>query len=178
MHIILGALGSLVTILWLLYRLAEMGIDLGGLNPFLWRRRRKWKKHYDANPVYKIDSPLEATALLMTAVAKVDGDMSAQEKDGILSIFRDEFHLSANDASGLLVSSSHLLGKGEEVRSSLNQVLAPSLANFTAEQAESAIELIARVANLSGTRSELQSQLLARAGEVLQPVAVAPRKWS
>lgn len=28
MHVVPGALGTLVTILWLLYRLAEMGIDL------------------------------------------------------------------------------------------------------------------------------------------------------
>lgn len=41
MHIVLGLLGTLVTILWLLYRLAEMGIDLGGLNPWAWRRRRQ-----------------------------------------------------------------------------------------------------------------------------------------
>ena len=43
MHIILGALGTIVTILWLLHRLAEMGVSLGGLNPWLWQRRRKWR---------------------------------------------------------------------------------------------------------------------------------------
>ena len=37
MHIILGVLGAVITILILLNRLAEAGIDLGGLNPFLWR---------------------------------------------------------------------------------------------------------------------------------------------
>ena len=67
MPAILGLLGTIVTILWLLYRLAEMGIDLGGLNPFLWRRRRKWKKHYEANPIYKIDSPMEATSARKTS---------------------------------------------------------------------------------------------------------------
>lgn len=33
MHIVLAALGSIVTLLWVLHRLAEMGIDLGGLDP-------------------------------------------------------------------------------------------------------------------------------------------------
>jgi len=44
MHFILGLLGTIVTILILLNRLADAGIDLGGLNPFLWHRRRKWRK--------------------------------------------------------------------------------------------------------------------------------------
>ena len=55
MHIILGMLGTIVTILILLNRLAEAGIDIGGLNPFLWNRRRKWKKMYQGNPVFKIE---------------------------------------------------------------------------------------------------------------------------
>jgi uncharacterized tellurite resistance protein B-like protein len=178
MHVILGALGTLVTILWLFYRLAEMGIDVGGLNPFLWHRRRKWKKYHDANPVYKLESPLEATALLMTAVAKADGDMSAEEKTAILKIFSEEFHLSEKDAAGLLVSSSHLLGKGEEVRDNLKQVLAPSLPNFTPEQAHSAIELITRVSQVAGQTSELQHQIVANAGHFLGSKVSKNGKWS
>jgi len=34
MHIILGVLGAIVTILVLLNRLADAGIDVGWLNPF------------------------------------------------------------------------------------------------------------------------------------------------
>ncbi|HHJ15891.1 MAG TPA: TerB family tellurite resistance protein [Gammaproteobacteria bacterium] len=178
MHIVLGALGSIVTILWLFYRLAEMGIDLGGLNPFLWQRRRRWKKLHDGNPVYKLDSPLEATALLMTAVAKADGDMSAEEKSEILKIFSEEFHLSDNDASGLLISSSHLLGKGEEVRDHLKKVLAPSLSRFTQEQADSAIELIARVSRIAGPASDLQNRLVTSAGNILGSKNSQSGKWS
>jgi uncharacterized tellurite resistance protein B-like protein len=178
MHVIIGALGSLVTILWLLHRLAEMGIDLGGLNPFLWQRRRRWKRHYDANPIYKIDSPLEATALLITAAAKVDGDMSAEEKAEILRIFSEEFHMPKNDAAGLLISSSHLLGKGEEVQGHLQKVMAPSLKHFTPEQAESAIELINRVSNVADSASELQSQLIERASKCLESKGAERGKWS
>ena len=178
MHVVLGALGTLVTILWLFYRLAEMGIDLGGLNPFLWQRRRRWKKHHDANPVYKIDSPLEATALLMTAVAKADGDMSSEEKTAILKMFYEEFHMSNKDAAALLVSSSYLLGKGDEVRENLRQVLSPSLPNFTPEQADSALGLLTRVSRITGTASELQEQLIANTKRLLAPRAAATDKWS
>ncbi len=91
MHIILGALGTIVTILWLLHRLAEMGVSLGGLNPWLWQRRRKWRAQHVANPIYRIDRPLDATALLLTAVARADGDISAQDKSVLLNIFENEF---------------------------------------------------------------------------------------
>ena len=99
MHIVIAALGSLVTILWLLHRFAEMGIDLGGLNPWAWRRRRKWRAMYEANPIYSITSPMELTALLIAATAKADGDMSADEKLAILNLFERSFHLSDRDAA-------------------------------------------------------------------------------
>jgi len=178
MHIILGFLGTVVTILWLLHRLAEMGIDLGGLNPFLWHRRRKWRKHYDANPIFKIYSPLDVTALLITATAKTSGDMSSEEKGEILSIFENEFHLSKADAAELLISSNHLLGKGEEVRNNLSGVLSPSINNFSAEQAQSAIGLLHRVSNVSSTPNEMQQRLVDNATTILKKVSEPKGKWN
>lgn len=177
MHVIIGLLGSIVTILWLLHRLAEMGIDLGGLNPFLWQRRKKWRKQYEANPVFLLDGPMEATALLITATAKADGDMSSEEKREILSIFENEFQLSKKDAAGLLISSSHLLGKGDEVRDQLEKVLNPSLENFTKEQALSAIELIKRISELGGSATEMQSELIHNATVILERPITPKKKW-
>ena len=97
MHIILGALGTIVTILILLNRLADAGIDLGGLNPYLWNRRRKWRNQYEGNPVFKIESPMDATAILMVAATKADGDMTKEEKNLLLHLFETEFKLSKKD---------------------------------------------------------------------------------
>lgn len=177
MPAILGLLGTIVTILWLLYRLAEMGIDLGGLNPFLWRRRSKWKKHYEANPIYKIESPMEATALLITATAKADGDMSAEDKQTILQIFENEFHLSVKEAVALLTASSHLLGKGDEVRDNLKGVLAPSLGNFSTSQAESAIHLLEKMAKIGNAASELKQHIVRNATAILSGVSKPKAKW-
>jgi hypothetical protein len=177
MHVIIGLLGSIVTILWLLHRLAEMGIDLGGLNPFLWQRRRKWKKQYEANPIFILDGPMEVTALLITATAKADGDMSSEEKREILSIFENDFQLSKRDAAGLLISSSHLLGKGDEVRDQLEKVLNPSLENFTKEQAISAIALIKRISELGVPATEMQSELVHNAAAILERPLTPKKKW-
>ena len=69
MHVLLGILGSIITILILLKRLADSGIDLAGLNPFLWHRRRKWRMKVEGNPIHAISSPMELTALLRAAMS-------------------------------------------------------------------------------------------------------------
>jgi uncharacterized tellurite resistance protein B-like protein len=178
MHIILGFLGSVITVLWLLHRLGEMGIDLGGLNPFLWRRRRNWRKTYQTNPIFKLENPMDVTALLIVATAKADGDMSAEEKKEILVIFEQEFQLAKRDAAGLFISSSHMLGTGDEVRNSLKNVLAPSLGRFNADQAASAIELMRRIAAVNGVASEVQLELMEKVSDELIPRTQPAGKWS
>ena len=65
MHIIMGILGSVVTILILTNQLSRMGIDVGWLNPFAWSRRKKWQKKYHADPAFSMDRPMEAVAGLL-----------------------------------------------------------------------------------------------------------------
>jgi tellurite resistance protein len=176
-HIILGALGSIVTILWLLHRLAEMGIDLGGLNPWLWQRRRNWRKKYEGNPIFSVDSPMEVTGLLLVATAKIDGEMSVEEKKEILEIFEQEFELSKRDAAGLLISTTHLLGQGDEMRDQLEAVLTPSLEKFTHEQADSAVSLMERVAAISDLSQELKVSFIAEASRVLKKDQQPAGRW-
>ena len=66
MHLILGLLTAIVTILFLLDRL---GINLGGLNPFDWRRRRAFAKRYGADPIYSVEDPIHVAALLIIGAA-------------------------------------------------------------------------------------------------------------
>ena len=174
MHILLGALTTIVTILILLNRLAEAGIDLGGLNPYLWNRRRKWRKAYTGNPVFKIQEPMDATAILMVAAIKSDGDMTKEDKGLLLKLFEDKFYLSKKDAAGLMISSTHLLGDGTEVRENVGRFLSSSKASFTEHQAESAISLISQAVGdpekshpntqklLQDIRKELLSSSLAK----------------
>ena len=82
MHIILGILGAIVTILILLNRLAEAGIDLGGLNPFSARRLRKWQQKFEGNPLFALDDPVEVAAVLVVATANIAGVVTAEERTG------------------------------------------------------------------------------------------------
>lgn len=167
MHIILGILGPLVTILILLNKLAEAGFDLYGLNPFLWDRRRKWKAKHDGSPVYKIDSPMDATAILMVAAAKADGDLTRESKHFLLESFEQDFNLDKKDAAGLLISSSHLLADGALVSGNVDKFLSLSKDKFTEHQAHSALDLIAKAAGEEGQRHQNAVELLARVSKVL-----------
>ena len=177
MHIIFGLLGTIVTILILLNRLADAGIDLGGLNPFLWSRRRKWRKQYEGNPVFKIENPMDATAILMVAAAKADGDLSKEDKSLLLNLFETEFKLSKKDAAGLLISSAHLLGDGTEVRSNVKKFLFPSKAAFTASQSLSAISLITKAAGGEDNAHLNARELLKQVNKELTPTQSSQQAW-
>ncbi|MBL1321238.1 MAG: TerB family tellurite resistance protein [Methylophaga sp.] len=169
MHIVLALLGSIATILMILSRLADAGIDLGGLNPFLWNRRRKWRKKYDGNPLFKIDTPLDATAILMVATAKADGDMSREDKTLLLNLFETKFNLSKKDAAGLMISSAHLLGNGKEFTKNVKSFLEPSKASFSDIQANSAIELVSTIAGDPSSMHENVQAFLQHVQQELTP---------
>lgn len=169
MHILIAFLGSIVTILILLNRLADAGIDLGGLNPYLWHRRRKWRRKYEGNPLYRIDDPMDATAVLMVAAAKADGDLSREDKAALLNAFESDFHLSKKDAAGLLISSAHLLGDGVELRANVPRFLASTREKFTPEQARSALALVERIAGDQGARHENTARLVTEVSRQLCP---------
>ena len=177
MHIVIGLLGTIITILILLNRLAEAGIDLGGLNPFLWNRRRKWKNQYNGDPIFKLSKPIDITALLMVGVAKSDGDMSSEEKKIILDMFQSEFHLSKREASELMIASVYLLKDGSDLRSNLIKILSPSQPNFTEEQSSSAISLIQRVSNIDTTTNENKSELVSKIVGQLTLASKESGKW-
>ncbi len=107
MHIILGPLGSIVTILYMLDRL---GIDLGGLNPFYWQRRRSWAKKYQGDPIYSVEDPMHVAAILIVGAAKLDGEISSEQKRVALEQFESSFSLDSPAASELFGSAAHLLG--------------------------------------------------------------------
>lgn len=167
MHIILGLLGTVVTILVLLNRLSDSGIDIGWLNPFSWHRRRKYRLNHDLNPAFKLTSPLESAALVLVTIAKADGDISKEQKSVLLEIFEDKFHLSNQQAIDLLRASVHLFGNGQEILSSPQRILDRSLEGFSPEQLESMTELMNDVAGAEGTPSSEQLSIIKKISAVL-----------
>jgi len=157
MHIIIGFLTSLVTIFYLLDRL---GIDLGGFNPFHWRRRRAWLKRYGGDPIYAVEDPVEVAALFVVGVAKIDGDITAEEKQSIVSEFSSNFSLSEREASQLLGSSVHLLGQPLLIGTQLGNLLERFDEQFTPEQTESLVAMMTAVVSSNEHLSTEQTDLI------------------
>lgn len=177
MHILLGLLGTIVTILFLLSRLADAGISLGGLNPFLWRRRRAWRQKFEANPLFSLDDPVEIAAILALATAKADGDMSAAERHALLAEFEHTFALNPRQAAELLTATAHLLGDGQILREHLDAVLADSK-RFSDAQRSSAMALLERIASVDGAPSALQREFIERVRAQLAPQPAPKGTWA
>lgn len=176
MHVILGVLGLIVTILILVKRLSDSGIDIGWLDPFKWRRRRNWSKRYHANPTYSVSDPMEATACLMYSMIKCSGEITIEEKAFLLKTFEEEFQLSTTEAAQLLTSCSFLIKDINSLLENLKKFLNPSLGFFSAAQRESACSLLEKTAYLQNQPNELQQNLLDNIQRQLQP-PVIEKKW-
>lgn len=177
MHIILGLLGTIVTILVLVNRLSDAGIDIGWLNPFTWRRRRAWRKQYEGNPIFSLKEPIEVAALLATSIAKIDGDLSREEKAILLSLFQSEFGKSEKEASDLLLSSIYIFGDGEEAISKPERIIKTSLDKFTEEQATSIIELLQAIVNIDPANKSVKEDYLNKVRSVFDTHFNNDKKW-
>ncbi|GAA0368573.1 hypothetical protein GCM10009092_36060 [Bowmanella denitrificans] len=160
MHLVLAILGVVVTILVLLNRLQQGGIDLGWLNPFSWHRRRKFRQEYTLSAAYTLDNPMDVAALFIVGVAKLNGDMSKEQKQRILSLFQSEFHLSEQASVELLSASVHLYGRGDEVLNYPDKVLHRSKSAFSTEQIQSVVFMMNEVAKVEGQPNEAQHKLI------------------
>jgi uncharacterized tellurite resistance protein B-like protein len=177
MHIILGALGLIVTILILFSRLSNAGIDIGWLDPFKWNRRRKWRQAYHANPLFDIEDPMKSTACLMYTMSKCSGDISQEEKAIILDIFKNVFKLTDREATDLLSTCSFLVKDEDVIKNNLSNFLRPSIDNFAEEQKQSAYSLIEKIAFCEGNPSEKQSEFLNQIKEAFKSKKEQFRKW-
>jgi len=177
MHIILGLLGTIVTILVLVKRLSDVGIDITWLNPFTWHRRRSWRKQYEGNPIFSLDHPLDVAAMLATTVAKIDGEISKEEKGILLSLFQSEFGKSEKEASDLLMSSIYLFGDGEEAIAKPEKIMKRSLHSFTEDQASSVMSLLNTIKDIDSTNSNDKDRFISKVNKVFSGQFNADQKW-
>jgi len=174
MHIVLGLIGSIISILYLLDRL---GVDIGWLNLRYWRHRRGWAKKYEGDPIYAIDDPIQIAAVLIVGTAKLEGDLSAEQKSAILGQFEEKFSLDARAASELFGSAAHLLGAPQIIGTQLDGLSNRNTNTFKTDQAQSIIEMIEQMAAVGGTMSIAQREFV----DILRSRICAPNQsgtWS
>lgn len=177
MHIILGILGSVITLLILVSRLSDAGLDIRKLNPFAWSRRRKWQKKYYADPAFSLDRPMEAVAGLLYVMAKCSGEITREQKECILNLFQIEFHLDEDKARELLSSSSFLLKDEDQIIENLKDFLKPSLEKFDDEKRASTLVMLHKVADCEGTRTRKQEEFMSQVSPFFQETSMPERQW-
>lgn len=157
MHIF-GLLTLIASILFLLDRL---GVDIGWLNPWHWRRRRAWSKQYHGDPIFSVEDPLHIASLLIIGVAKIEGDLTAEQKQAVKSQFSNRFSLSDKESSDLIGSAAHLLAAPQLVGDQLKTLAQRNKERFSSDQAESMLTMMDEVASAEGRLTEEQREYVA-----------------
>ena len=177
MQYVIGLITAVAAFLFALNRLQNAGLDLNALNPFLWYRRAQWHKKYASKPVYSLNRPMDAAALLVLATAKCEGEISSTQKQAILRVYEEEFHLTRGQATDLFVASAFLLKDEMSIADQMDEVLERSRRAFTPEQVHSTLRLMDQVARIDGPRNAEQGRLLSRTRQILDTGKQTPSKW-
>jgi uncharacterized tellurite resistance protein B-like protein len=175
MHILIAFLGSLITVFYLLDRL---GIDIGGFNPFHWRRKRAWSRQYHGDPIYSIEDPLHVAALLILGAAKLDGIVSAEQKRVALERFETVFSLEPKESTELVGSAVHLLGAPQVIDAQLQGLADKNKNCFTQEQADSMVQLMVEVVGADGEVTAAQSEFIENMRTHFEPPRKNQGTWS
>lgn len=160
MHIVIAVITALAGLVWALNALQRGGFDFNSLNPFLAYRRWQWRRTYGGKPIYKLERPMDVAAVLLLGIAKADGEITSDQKKLLLEMFQSEFNISRDEASDLLLASSHLLRDVIYIVDHLDKVLERSAERFEPEAISSLLAMMHRIAALDGSTNSEQQKLI------------------
>ena len=160
MHIVIAVITALAGLLWALHALQRSGFQLSSLNPFLAYRRWQWRKTYGGRPIYKLDRPMDVAAVLLLGIAKADGEITSDQKRELLALYQSEFAISRDEASDLLLASSHLIRDEIYLVDNLDKVLERSAERFEPDAVASLLSMMRKIAALDGSINAEQQKLI------------------
>ncbi|HEX2492326.1 MAG TPA: TerB family tellurite resistance protein [Steroidobacter sp.] len=177
MHVVIAAISALAGLLYALNALQRSGFRYSDLNPFLAYRRWQWRRTYGGRPIYKLDRPMDVAAVLLLGVAKADGEITSDQKKELLGLFQNEFQISRDEASDLLLASAHLIRDEIYLVDRLDKILERSAPRFEPEAVNSLLRMMRRLAAMDGSINTEQQKLI-NATEAYFAARVQPRKWA
>lgn len=92
----------------------------------------------------------------MVGVIKQEGEVSREQKQEVIDMFKSNFMLSDQEAVDLFASSSHLAKDEINLDQSIKHILKPSINQFTPDMASCLIELLDKLSKLEGAPSKSQ----------------------
>jgi hypothetical protein len=121
---------------------------------------------------------MEITALIMVALAKSEGEISAEQKREIQSKYQEVFHLSEGAAPELFSSITFLLKEDISAIKNTNKLLGPSGDKFTPEQASSSISLFKYISSLEGPENNYQKEVIRSFEEYFSTKLKTSNEWA
>jgi uncharacterized tellurite resistance protein B-like protein len=160
MHIVIAVITAIAGLFWALNALQRSGFQFSSLNPFLAWRRFQWSRTYGGRAIYQLERPMDVAAVLLLGVAKADGAITSDQKRELLAMFQSEFAISRDDASDLLLASSHLIRDEIYLVDHLDKILARSAERFEPDTVTSLLAMMRKVAMLEGSINAEQQKLI------------------
>jgi uncharacterized tellurite resistance protein B-like protein len=178
MHLVIAAITALAGLLWALNSLQRSGFNPDSLNPFLAYRRWRWNRTHGTKPIYRLDRPMDVAAVLLLGIAKADGAITSDQKRELLALYQAEFEISRDEASDLLLASSHLIRDEIYLVDHLDKILAPSAERFEPDAVASLLRMMRRVAVLDGSMNAEQEKLIKSTETHFASKAPRAQKWN
>lgn len=178
MHIIIAVITALAGLIWALNSLQRSGFNLNALNPLLAYRRWQWRRTYGGRPIYKLDRPIDVAAVLLLGIAKADGAITSDQKKTLLEMFQSEFDISRDEASDLLLASSHLIRDEIYIVDHLDKILERSAERFEPEAVASLLAMMRRLAAMDGSINSEQEKLINATDQYFASREKPNRVWS
>jgi uncharacterized tellurite resistance protein B-like protein len=160
MHIVIAVITAIAGLFWALNALQRSGFQFSSLNPFLAWRRFQWSRTYGGRAIYQLERPMDVAAVLLLGVAKADGAITSDQKRELLAMFQSEFSISRDEASDLLLASSHLIRDEIYLVDHLDKILARSAERFEPDTVTSLLAMMRKVAMLDGSINAEQQKLI------------------
>lgn len=103
---------------------------------------------------------MEAAALLVTAVALKEGELSRDAKADLINLFATEFRITTDQATELYGASCYLLKDVMDIDAEVKAVLSPSIEQFQSHHKTSFLSMLNSAANFEGQPNANQKVLI------------------
>lgn len=160
MHIVIAILTGAAGLIWALYRLQNSGVDLNAFNPFYWMRRKAWERQLGTKPLHRLENSMEAAAVLVVAVAELEGGITRELKENVMGMFCAEFSLPESEATELYASSAYLLRDVMSMEAEVKHILAPSKERFEERHISLLLDMMNKVSQVEGAVTPEQASLI------------------
>jgi len=177
MHILIAAITAIGGLIWALYRLQNSGFDLNAFNPFYWARRREWEKKLGTKPIHRLENSMEAAALLVVAMARLEGEVTREHKQEVIQQFTEEFGISESAATEMFAVASHMLSDVFNIIEEVKNVLAPSVEQYETRHKETLLSMLEKVSTSEGKPNNEQQALLNAVKCELNKVPEEAKNW-